>query len=149
MGKKTRSDFSMRSGYRRHLDISGNYEVPVNSIYVVRPDINIPDKIKYTEPHIPVNTIRGNTFTTDTSNPVIQNSKKKKIPIIINNRITYKNGGSIHISPSKRGTFTAAATKHGMGVQEFASKVLRNKEDYSPSLVKKANFARNASKWNK
>ena len=58
----------------------------------------------------------------------------------------YKDGG-IYIKPSKRGTFTAAATKHGMGVQEFASKVLRNKEDYSPSLVKKANFARNASKW--
>lgn len=38
-----------------------------------------------------------------------------------------RNGGSIHISPSKRGTFTAAATKHGMGVQEFASRVLRNK----------------------
>lgn len=60
----------------------------------------------------------------------------------------YENGGSIHIKPSKRGTFTAAATKHGMGVQEFAARVLRNKEDYSPSLVKKANFARNASKWN-
>ncbi len=59
-----------------------------------------------------------------------------------------RNGGFIHIAPSKRGTFTAAATKHGMGVQEFASRVLRNKEDYSPSLVKKANFARNASKWN-
>lgn len=62
-------------------------------------------------------------------------------------RVKHKYGG-IHIAPSKRGTFTAAATKHGMGVQEFASKVLRNKEDYSPSLVKKANFARNASKWN-
>lgn len=59
-----------------------------------------------------------------------------------------KNGG-IHISPSKRGTFKAAATKHGMGVQEFASKVLRNKDSYSPAMVKKANFARNASKWNK
>ena len=58
-----------------------------------------------------------------------------------------KKEGGIHIAPSKRGTFTAAATKHGMGVQEFASKVLKNKEDYSPSLVKKANFARNASKW--
>ena len=64
-------------------------------------------------------------------------------------RIQHKDGGSIHIKPSKRGTFTAAATKHGMGVQEFASKVLRNKEDYSPSLVKKSNFARNASKWNR
>lgn len=59
-----------------------------------------------------------------------------------------KKEGGIHISPSKRGTFTAAATKHGMGVQEFASRVLRNKDSYSPAMVKKANFARNASKWN-
>ena len=59
-----------------------------------------------------------------------------------------KEGGSIHIAPSKRGTFTAAASKHGIGVQEFASRVLRNKDSYSPAMVKKANFARNASKWN-
>lgn len=59
-----------------------------------------------------------------------------------------KKEGGIHIAPSKRGTFTAAATKHGMGVQEFASRVLRNKDSYSPAMVKKANFARNASKWN-
>lgn len=59
----------------------------------------------------------------------------------------YSKGGSIHIDPSKKGTFTAAAKKHGMGVQEFASRVLANKEDYSPAMVKKANFARNASKW--
>ena len=56
-------------------------------------------------------------------------------------------GGPIHIAPSKRGTFTAAATKHGMGVQAFANRVLANKEDYSPAMVKKANFARNAAKW--
>lgn len=55
--------------------------------------------------------------------------------------------GGIHIAPSKRGTFTAAATKHGMSVQGFASKVLANKENYSPVMVKKANFAKNASKW--
>lgn len=60
---------------------------------------------------------------------------------------TFADGGSIHIKPSKRGTFTAAATKHDMGVQEFASHVLANKEDYSPAMIKKANFARNASKW--
>ena len=60
-----------------------------------------------------------------------------------------KKTGGIYIKPSKRGTFTAAATKHGMGVQEFASKVLANKEDYSPAMVKKANFARNASRWKK
>lgn len=53
----------------------------------------------------------------------------------------------IHIKPSKKGTFTKAAKKHGKGVQEFASQVLANKENYSPAMVKKANFARNASKW--
>lgn len=60
----------------------------------------------------------------------------------------YDDGKSgIHIKPSKRGTFTAAAKRHGAGVQEFASRVLANKENYSPAMVKKANFARNASKW--
>ena len=67
----------------------------------------------------------------------------------INNQRNEKKVGGIHIASSKRGTFTAAATKHNMGVQEFASKVLRNKDSYSPAMVKKANFARNASKWNK
>lgn len=59
----------------------------------------------------------------------------------------YASGGKIHIAPSKRGTFTAAATKHGKSVQEFARQVLANKENYSPAMVKKANFARNAAKW--
>nr|DAF35542.1 MAG TPA: dynamin-like protein [Crassvirales sp.] len=53
----------------------------------------------------------------------------------------------IHIKPSKRGTFTAAAKKRGKSVQGFASQVLAHKENYSPAMVKKANFARNASKW--
>ena len=60
-----------------------------------------------------------------------------------------KYGGSINIKPSKRGTFTTAAKKRGMGVQEFAGKVMSNKDNYSPAMVKKANFARNAAKWNK
>lgn len=55
----------------------------------------------------------------------------------------FSKGGKIYIKPSKRGTFTAAAKKRGMGVQEFASKVLANKSSYSPAMVKKANFARN------
>lgn len=61
--------------------------------------------------------------------------------------ILYAEGGGIHIKPSKRGTFTAAAKKHGKGVQEFARQVLANKENYSSAMVKKANFARNTSKW--
>lgn len=56
---------------------------------------------------------------------------------------TFAEGGGIHIKPSKRGTFTAAAKKHGKGVQEFASQVLANKENYSPAMVKKAVFAKN------
>ena len=59
----------------------------------------------------------------------------------------YKAGGKIHIKESKRGTFTAAAKRRGMSVQEFAAKVLANKGNYSSAMVKKANFARNASKW--
>ena len=50
---------------------------------------------------------------------------------------------SIEIKPSKKGTFTAAATKHGKSVQGFANQVLKNKDNYSPTMVKKANFAKN------
>ena len=60
---------------------------------------------------------------------------------------TFAKGGKIHIKPSKRGTFTAAAKRHGKSVQSFASQVLANKENYSPAMVKKADFARNAAKW--
>lgn len=62
--------------------------------------------------------------------------------------VSFKYGG-IHIKPSKRGTFTAAAKRHHMGVQEFARTVLNNRARYSAAMVKKANFARNASKWHK
>ena len=59
----------------------------------------------------------------------------------------YAKGGKIHIDPSKKGTFTAAASRHGKSVQAFASQVLAHPENYSPAMRKKANFARNASKW--
>ena len=58
-----------------------------------------------------------------------------------------KSGGKIHIKPENKGKFTASAKKAKMGVQEFANHVLANKEDYSSTQVKRANFARNASKW--
>jgi len=59
---------------------------------------------------------------------------------------SYKKGG-IHIKKSKRGTFKAAAKKAGMGVQEYANKVLKKGSKASPAMKKKANFARNAAKW--
>lgn len=61
----------------------------------------------------------------------------------------YVSGGTIHIDESKIGTFTAAANRRNMGVQEFAHQVMSNKERYSPEMVKKANFAINSKSWNK
>lgn len=61
----------------------------------------------------------------------------------------YNSGKDIHIKPSKRGTFTKAAKQHGMSVQGFANRVLRNPSKYSAAMRKKANFAHNASKWNR
>lgn len=59
----------------------------------------------------------------------------------------YGDGGGIHIDSSRKCTFTSAAKSRGMGVQEFASRVLSNKDDYSSAMVRKANFARNAARW--
>ena len=59
----------------------------------------------------------------------------------------YKDGGSIQIKKKNKGKFTESAKRAGMGVQEYARHVLANKERYSPTLVKRANFARNATKF--
>jgi len=55
--------------------------------------------------------------------------------------------GGIHIKPENRGKFTAYAESHGKGVQEMAAHIMANKEDYSPAVVKRANFAKNAAGW--
>jgi hypothetical protein len=49
----------------------------------------------------------------------------------------------IHIKASRIGTFTAAASAHDMSPGAFAERVLANKGDYSPAMVKKANFRHN------
>lgn len=61
-------------------------------------------------------------------------------------------GERMQVAMSKGGTkgsFKAAASRADMSVQEFARHVLANKEEHSPAMVKKANFARNASSWGK
>ena len=68
--------------------------------------------------------------------------KKLKLP-------RFGGGKDIHIKESKRGTFTKAAKAHNMSVQGFANKVLKNPSNYSTTMIKKANFARNAAKWNR
>ena len=57
--------------------------------------------------------------------------------------------GVININPANKGKFTASANRAGMGVQEFANKVLGNKEDYSSTQIKRATFAHNAAGWKK
>lgn len=61
--------------------------------------------------------------------------------------VAYGQGGGIHIKPENKGKFTAWAKSHNMGVQEAASHVMANKEDYSSTIVKRANFAKNAAGW--
>lgn len=64
-------------------------------------------------------------------------------------RVSYANGGSIHIKPENRGKFGDWAQAHDMGTQEAARHVMANKENYSPAVVKMANFAKNASTWDR
>jgi hypothetical protein len=54
----------------------------------------------------------------------------------------------IHIKKKNEGKFTAAADKAGESVQQHASSVLAD-PDATPLQRKRANFARNAAKWNK
>lgn len=59
----------------------------------------------------------------------------------------YADGGEIHINPKNKGKFTAAAKRAGHGVQEHARAVLAD-PSATPLQKKRANFARNAAKWN-
>ena len=70
-------------------------------------------------------------------------------PVYLNaiNDKSFNSGKDIRIKPSKRGTFTKAAKQHGMSVQGFANKVLKNPSKYSAAMRKKANFAHNAAGW--
>lgn len=54
----------------------------------------------------------------------------------------------IRIKPSRRGSFTRAAKKSKMTVQQKARSVLRNPKA-SAAMKKKAQFAVNAKKWKK
>ena len=55
----------------------------------------------------------------------------------------------IEIKPENKGKFTSWAEARGMSVQAAANKVMSNTDEYPPSVVKMANFAKNAAGWNK
>lgn len=77
--------------------------------------------------------------------------EKKDSTLYSNSKLktAYMKRGGINIKPENKGKFTASAKKAGMSVQGYASKIMANKEKYSPTLVKRANFAKNAAKWKK
>lgn len=89
-----------------------------------------------------------NAFNTQADSVNSENFQNRMTNIAaLGGPIFFSDGGGIHIKKKNRGKFTASAKRAGMGVQEYARHVLANKERYSPTLVKRANFARNASKW--
>ena len=56
-----------------------------------------------------------------------------------------KEGNKIYIKKKNRGKFTASAKRAGMGVQEYAQKVLKD-PNATPLQKRRANFARNAKR---
>jgi hypothetical protein len=82
-----------------------------------------------------------NKNTPELSHPYGSSGKRLKT--------AYMKRGGINIKPENKGKFTASAKKAGMSVQGYANKIMANKEKYSSTLVKRANFAKNAAKWKK
>lgn len=70
--------------------------------------------------------------------PIIYCEKERLIP---------KGKSGIHIKKENRGKFTEAAKQAGKSVQEHAIDVL-NDPNATPLQKKRANFARNAKKFN-
>ena len=132
-------------------DIIGNDSQKVQDetyarLMELRKALNLDPKRKYNRKDI--NLMRKSSY----KNPLLDKYDDKTMERLLNEVASTSNmdyidyaaeGGKIYIKPSKRGTFTAVAKKRGMEVQEFARKVLANKDSYSPAMVKKANFARN------
>lgn len=54
---------------------------------------------------------------------------------------------AINIKPANRGKFTASANRAGQSVQEHATSVLSNPRASKKERMR-ANFAKNARKWN-
>ena len=126
-------------------------EVKLPTKYAGKPYSYIAEKLQEESERSPIDSISRNSLADSMMKlTTIQEQSRERdqeYQAFENLEGLFAEGGKIYIKPSKRGTFTAAAKKRGMGVQEFASKVLANKDSYSPEMVKKANFARNAAKW--
>lgn len=83
-------------------------------------------------------------FSNAANNAEMNQESNEMLNFLSNN---FSTGGGIHIKKANRGKFTESANRAGMGVQEYARHILANKDDYSSTLIKRANFARNSAKW--
>ena len=64
-------------------------------------------------------------------------------------RIVVKSHFRVVIKAKNRGKFRRYAASKGMSVLEAAKEVMGNPKEHSKTLVKRANFAKNASGWSK
>ena len=140
-----------RNGYNRIGNVEFNAHKliePVIEQYIFGYDNDISGLDKYGNIYnIPIKNI-GELLRNNVST-ILRVAPKSKHPEMYDPYSSYARGkdSGIYIKPSKRGTFTAAAKKRGMSVQSFASKVLNNPSNYSKAMRKKAQFAKNASKF--
>jgi hypothetical protein len=153
------------AGLNANLGFENTLPMKPEEVSVMRPNANIGVNLNYERP-------TSNFGTTFNYNPLNQDinanlTYRKRFaeggklpknvlqsrleahmsPEEINLYLNEYGDGGIHIKPENKGKFTAYAKSHGKGVQEMASAVLANKENYSPTIVKRANFAKNAAGW--
>ena len=74
-------------------------------------------------------------------------AQQQKGPVSVDPIEMAKSG--IEIDPKNKGKFTRWAKARGMSVKEAYNKVMGNTDAYPPSVVKMANFAKNAAGWKK
>jgi hypothetical protein len=130
------------------LDNKPFQPLPTNrkKVYKLPVGITLNDIKSYGDEHWYEDPQTGDAVYVDNSVLSKFSSTQPQIQNALASRGQFEDGGSIHIKKKNRGKFTAAAKRAGMGVQEYARKVLKD-PDASPTLKKRANFARNAAKW--
>lgn len=140
------------------VNLKSDYDYDLRGAWLagVNPDeyLHMPDKYKkpwhptfsdesiYSSPHMQGGHWNGENFTTSPYNKYMQGFKYGNW-----GANSFGGGGGIHIKKENRGKFSEAAKRAGYSTQAYARHIMANKENYSPTLVKRANFARNAASW--
>lgn len=100
------------------------------------------DRAAHTASMTDFNNLMNNTVLAAYGGPI--NMKYTGINSPFGNRF---NNGGINIKEENKGKFTALANTHGMTPLQMANHIFANKDNYSSTQIKRANFVRNAAKW--